>query len=60
MICYKDRTYCPFWETCTGHPQCGRALTEEVKQDAHKCQLAISQYVARPQCYTRAEEGAKA
>lgn len=38
MICYKDRTFCCS-PNCTN--ECGRKLTEEVKEEAKKVGLPI-------------------
>ena len=35
-MCYRDMTFCPFWEKCSEGPTCDRALTEKVKADAEK------------------------
>lgn len=50
MICYADRTYCPFWNDCKRGSDCRRALTEAVKDRANKSGLPICVYVDKPQC----------
>jgi hypothetical protein len=36
MICYRDRTWCPFYETCNTGATCNRSLTPEVKEAAQR------------------------
>lgn len=42
MMCYRDRTFCPFSE-CKKLRACGTALTEEIKEQAKKAGLYTSQ-----------------
>ena len=53
MICYGDRTWCPFWETCKD--KCERALTAEVKADAEKwwgeSNPPICIWTEKPECW---------
>jgi len=55
MICYRDMTFCSFWEECSqeAHQQkgCGRALTPEVEQRAEEMKLPISQFMEKPDCF---------
>lgn len=51
MICHKDRTYCPYWETCYGGEKCYFAATEEVKKEAEKTGIPIAYYAEIPSCY---------
>ncbi len=54
MICYRDRTFCPF-DTCKHFETCKIALTEQVKKDAKKWwgkdNPPIAEYVDKPNCY---------
>ena len=58
MICYKDRTFCPF-EGCKHFYICKEALTEEVKQKAYKWwgteDAPISRMTDKPNCYQEAK-----
>ena len=36
MMCYRDITFCPFWEDCASAVKCSRPLTEQVKKAADK------------------------
>ncbi len=36
MICYKDKTFCKFYEQCRHGTTCPDALTDKVKEDAVK------------------------
>ena len=51
MVCYKDRTYCPFSILCRDGYKCDRALTEEVKQGAEKASLPVCQFNDFPKCF---------
>lgn len=51
MLCYRDMSFCPFYQTCLAHTKCGRALTPEVKAKAESHGLPICQYQHKPPCY---------
>lgn len=51
MICYKDMTFCQFYENCKNGEKCFRALKDEVKKDAEKLGLLISRFTDLPGCY---------
>ena len=55
MICYRDRTFCPFWKDCRLGSECSRALTQEVKDAAAKWwgdeNPPIAFYVDEPDCF---------
>jgi len=51
MICYKDKTFCPYWATCMNGFNCDRALTDKIKEDAIKQEMLISQFAEQPECY---------
>ena len=54
MLCYKDRTFCPF-EQCKKFPVCPTALTEKVQADAirwwGKEGAPIAQFASKPSCF---------
>lgn len=60
MLCYKDMTFCIFYEGCTKASTCGRALTTEVKEAADKWwgsrngKAPISIFTSIPDCYEHA------
>jgi hypothetical protein len=60
MICYKDRTFCPFWAECESGPKCPSALTGEVAEGAAKWwgsdEAPISMYMSKPKCFEAREE----
>ena len=58
MMCYKDRTFCPFFDTCRYGNECDRALTENVKYDAEKWMknAPICQFVEKPECWREVEK----
>ncbi len=51
MLCYKDRTFCQHWLKCADGEECGRALTQAVKDGADRANLYISQYLGHPDCF---------
>lgn len=62
MICYKDKTFCPYYDFCTLGRTCDRALTKEVKEDAYawwgaavgeakRMEAPLSIYVRPPECF---------
>jgi len=51
-ICYRDTTYCPYFDTCVDGGDCTRALTEAVEEAAEEFGLPICQWVEEPDCYT--------
>lgn len=55
MICYRDITFCGFWENCSKGEGCSRVLTEEVIAAAEKWRgsenAPICQYVEEPDCF---------
>ena len=56
MLCYLDKTFCPF-KDCKYFDTCERALTENIKKDAEKAGLPICQFVDtpdnKPECYEK-------
>lgn len=55
MMCYRDRTFCPFHLTCAQGNTCDRALTEQVVADAIEWwggkKAPIAQYGEHPKCW---------
>ena len=51
MLCYRDMTFCPFWQECTRGKECHRALTEEVVHAAKVEGLDICSWSEEPGCY---------
>lgn len=49
MLCYRDRTYCPFTD-CTDL-KCTRRLTQAVEQAAELLRLPICQFAEQPECF---------
>ena len=56
MLCYKDRTFCPYWKRCKNGDSCERALTDEVIENAKRICLAIAQYGDKPDCFSDKEK----
>lgn len=59
MICYRDRTFCPFFTECKNRETCDRALTNKVRKDATKWwgseDAPICQYTTHPECFVKLE-----
>lgn len=55
MMCYKDKTFCTFYEKCTNGKECNRALTPIVQQQAEKWwgnkDVPINVYSTKPECF---------
>jgi hypothetical protein len=56
MLCYKDRTFCPFWKECLNGNNCPDALTEYHIEKAKELNLYISKNLEKPDCYTEMKE----
>jgi len=48
MMCYKDKTFCGFYQECKCGDTCPSALTEKVIESAKACNLDISRYMYPP------------
>jgi hypothetical protein len=55
MICYRDMTFCKFYEDCKHNGNCGRELTPEIISRAANAGLWISQFAQKPDCWDRRE-----
>jgi hypothetical protein len=55
MLCYKDKTFCPFWVSCTAGESCPAALTDQVIEAANLWMdnPLICQYTKEPACYDK-------
>lgn len=51
MLCYKDMTFCTYWEGCIHGDVCKRAFTKEHKDAAAHAKLLVSQFGAKPECF---------
>ncbi|MDA3856422.1 MAG: hypothetical protein PF569_09255 [Candidatus Woesearchaeota archaeon] len=55
MMCYRDRTFCIFYENCISGATCSKALTEQVKINAVKwwgdIDPPIAIYTGEPSCF---------
>ena len=65
MLCYRDRTFCPFYEDCTRASECDRPLTDKVKDaakawwDGCEGEPPIATYVEKPECHSDNKKGYK-
>ena len=55
MLCYKDMTFCSYYESCRNGVICDRTLTEEVVEAARKTGLNISAFMSKPFCFKEIE-----
>ena len=55
MLCYRGMTYCSFHAGCKAGPFCTRSLTDDVRADAARAGLPISQFVDKPPCFDPVE-----
>jgi hypothetical protein len=55
MICYRDKTFCPYHLICKNGHNCENALTEQVKKDAEAWMqnAPIAVYAEFPKCFVR-------
>ena len=59
MICYRDMTFCKFYDKCKFGDTCHRALTDKVFKEARKWAkdafnmdtAPICQFINKPECY---------
>jgi hypothetical protein len=60
MIHYRDKTFCPFYETCDKQNDCSRPLTPQVKAAAVKWwggdAAPVAVFTDKPQCHTDNQE----
>ena len=59
MMCYKDKTFCPFYEDCGKGKNCKDAMTEKIINDAETFGLPISRWLDPPKCYKEKIKGIK-
>lgn len=63
MMCYKDRTFCPFYNECDKGKTCGRALTPKVWKEAkiwwgnENDIPPINVYTNKPECFKKIKDG---
>jgi hypothetical protein len=55
MICYKDITFCTFYEDCKDAKECHRALTPEVIKQANEWMKnpPIATFMEKPECHNK-------
>lgn len=54
-MCYKDMTFCTFFEKCKDRDKCGRALTPEIQKAAEEWwgskDAPFCTFVEKPECF---------
>ena len=53
MICFRDRTFCSFYEKCKHGLACAVALTPRIIEKSKECGIPISQYAEKPECFEK-------
>jgi hypothetical protein len=60
MICYRDRTFCQYYETCKNGKECDRSLTTKVIDDAEQWwgskDAPICVFGEKPDCFEEKNE----
>ncbi len=56
MICYRDKTFCPFWKNCKLGEKCKRKLTKQIEKEAKDFGLPIMVYIDKPECFIESEK----
>ncbi len=53
MLCFKDRTFCPFFAECWHGDTCSAALTDEVKREAERWMkdALVCVFSEKPECF---------
>jgi hypothetical protein len=55
MLCFRDKTFCPYWESCINGKTCDRAITPEVIADGVKWwksdDFPMAMYSEKPSCF---------
>jgi hypothetical protein len=49
MLCYQDKTFCPYLDCI--HKDCERRLTLKIRREAKKADYLICQFLKVPSCY---------
>jgi len=55
MICYRDKTFCPFWKDCESGEKCKIKFTEQIEKDAEEFGLPVMVYTEKPECFIKKE-----
>ena len=56
MLCYKDKTFCPYYYKCVYGSNCNRALTAQVQERAIASRLSLSIFGDVPGCFSPVSE----
>jgi hypothetical protein len=56
MLCYKDTTFCGYWQDCRNSDICHRPLTKKIKENSIEFGLPICQYSEKPDCWEQKKE----
>lgn len=55
MLCFRDRTFCPFYSECKHGDKCKCALTPEIRKEAAEWwgseDAPIAVYGEKPHCF---------
>lgn len=53
MKCFRDTTYCRYYQHCRYGKVCNKALTQEIREEAMKYRFFLCEYTIEPDCYKR-------
>lgn len=60
MICFRDMTFCPFWQDCDKAANCHRPLTDHVVERAKvwwgSDDAPIARFSEKPDCHVQKQE----
>ena len=51
MMCYQDRTFCPFSYECRDGAECPSAMTEDIEFKAQTAGYLICRFIEKPKCF---------
>ena len=49
MLCYKDRTFRPFYLECAEGDKCPRAFTPQIRRDAGSFGMGVMEFMEKPE-----------
>ena len=56
MLCYRDMTFCDYYDKCYKGEECFRALTPAVWAKSREHELEVSHFASPPECFKLKEE----
>ena len=56
-MCYKDMTFCKFYENCKDKETCERVLTNKDKSIILTYEIPVCYFMERPECFKESKKG---